>query len=127
MARERTKAWTPSLPQSAERDVDVLFVVDDSFSMEDEHRRLRDNFEELVASLRHMKGGMPNVHIGVVSTDIGTGYFPVPGCTTSGGQNGALLTGGCTNPQGAPYIIDVEPQGCTVDKDIDPDSGMLLA
>ena len=60
------------IPQSSERDVDILFVIDNSGSMEDEQENLRLNFSALMESLRGMNGGLPNVHVGVASTDLGT-------------------------------------------------------
>lgn len=105
-----------SVPQSAERDVDILFVIDNSNSMKDEQENLRVNFSALMERLRKIKGGLPNIHVGVVSTDIGAGQYGIPYCDP-GGDVGNLLTGNCTNPSGAPYIVDVEAAECTVVKD----------
>ncbi len=105
-----------SVPQSAERDVDILFVIDNSNSMKDEQELLRLNFSALMESLRNMIGGLPNVHVGVASTDLGTGMFGVPYCDP-GGDAGNLVTSGCGNPTGTPYIVDVEASGCNVTKD----------
>jgi len=105
-----------SVPQSAERDVDILFVIDNSGSMKDEQDNVRANFSALMERLREVKGGLPNIHVGVASTDLGTGMFTSSYCQM-GGDGGRLLTGGCDNPTGAPYIIDVEASGCTVTKD----------
>ncbi|MFH2007268.1 MAG: vWA domain-containing protein [bacterium] len=107
-----------SIPQSAERDVDMLFVIDNSGSMAGEQANLRQNFSALMTELRNMTGGLPNVHLGVTSTDLGTGMFQITYCEQQGGDAGGLMTGACANPTGgAPYIIDVEPQSCEITKE----------
>jgi hypothetical protein len=106
-----------SIPQSAERDVDMLFVIDNSGSMAGEQAILRANFPALMTSLKNMVGGLPNVHLGVTTTDLGTGMFQITYCEQVGGEAGALVTGSCGNPTGKPYIIDVEPTSCEITKD----------
>jgi len=106
-----------SIPQSAERDVDMLFVIDNSGSMAGEQENLRLNFPALMKSLKDMVGGLPNVHLGVTTTDLGTGAFQITYCETVGGEAGELVTGDCANPTGgAPYIIDVEATSCEINK-----------
>ncbi len=107
-----------SFPQSLEREVDILFVVDNSGSMKDEQENLRRNFASLMDALRGMVGGLPDLHVGVVSTDLGTGIYGVGSCVP-GGDEGKLLTGACENPKNSPYIIDVQARGCTVVQDDD--------
>jgi len=106
-----------SIPQSAERDVDMLFVIDNSGSMAGEQETLRANFSALMTELRNMTGGLPNVHLGVTSTDLGTGMFQITYCEEVCGDAGGLLTGACAYPTGAPYIVDVEPQSCEITKE----------
>ena len=108
-----------SIPQSAERDVDMLFVIDNSGSMADEQAMLQAQFSALMTELRNITGGLPNVHLGVTSTDLGTGMFQITYCEDVGGDQGNLLTGNCTNPTGEPYIVDVEPQSCEITKNAD--------
>ncbi|MFH2006511.1 MAG: hypothetical protein ABI333_08000 [bacterium] len=110
---------TMSIPQSAERDVDLLFVIDDSGSMAGEQANLRQNFPALMTELRNMTGGLPNLHLGVTSTDLGAGIFQITYCEDVGGNAGNLLTGACANPTGgARYIIDVEPKSCEITKQV---------
>ncbi len=109
-----------SIPQSSDRDVDLLFVIDNSGSMAGEQANFRANFPALMSELKNMMGGLPNVHLGVTSTDLGAGDFDITYCEEVGGDGGALLTGSCANPtSGARYIIDVEPTGCVVDRESD--------
>src|SRR5205807_903284 len=66
--------------------------------------------------LRARSAGFPDLHVGVVSTDMGAGRYPkVPGCP-SGGDRGALhhrpvgKNGTCTTtPRGA--YIAASPDG----------------
>lgn len=89
------------------REVDILFVIDNSLSMDEEQDSLSANFVEFTNVLNAIDGGLPDVHIGVVSTDIGTGASGV--CSPSG-DNGTLQTAprvaGCSPPTDA-YISDV--------------------
>ncbi len=112
-------SFTKEAPQNTERDVDILFVVDDSYSMDDEQQRLSDNFKALMTSLKRTRGGLPNVHIGVTSTSVSAGES----CTGEG-KNGALQKGQCNLDSGN-YIVDVEPGGCNIAKTTDPDTGAL--
>jgi len=101
-------------PQSVRREVDLVFVIDNSGSMAGEQAKLRSSFASLMTVLQYLPGGLPNVHVGVTSTDLGTSPHVFTYCNQSGGDNGELLTGNCLNPVGAPYIVDVEPQGCEI-------------
>jgi len=60
---------TPTVPN---RDVDILFVIDTSPSMLEEQAALTASFPLMMDALATLQGGLPNVHIGVVSTDMGT-------------------------------------------------------
>ncbi|MCD6500303.1 MAG: hypothetical protein J7M25_18560 [Deltaproteobacteria bacterium] len=111
------------MPQSAERDVDILFGIDNSESMSNEQTNLRGQFSVLMNTLQQMRGGLPNVHLGVVSSDLGMGnYTTVGGCREIGGDKGALgvvkgtdLGAQCIGA-GQHYIVDVEPKGCQITK-----------
>ena len=59
-------AATPNL------DLDLLFVIDDSPSMLDKQLNLKNNVPRFIESLELALGELPNLHIGVVSTDMGT-------------------------------------------------------
>ena len=93
-----------------DRDLDLLFVVDNSSSMIDNQAALATNFPRIIDALASLPGGLPNLHIGVVTSDMGTSSAgdpsPAPsfsGCTGAG-MNGQLVT----NPAIADrYISDV--------------------
>ena len=93
-----------------DRDLDLLFVIDNSSSMLDKQTALATNFPLMIDALSSLPGGLPNLHIGVVTSDMGTSSAgdpaPAPsfsGCTGDG-MNGQLVT----NPAiTGSYISDV--------------------
>lgn len=95
------------IPLSQNRDVDILFVVDNSVSMEREQQSLQTNFYRFIDKLESIEGGLPNVHIAVISTDLGDGGH---GCNTN--DNGRFQSSartGCTvSPPAGSFIVDVE-------------------
>jgi hypothetical protein len=94
-------------PVHINRDLDILFVIDNSGSMGEEQASLTANFPVFIDVLQTLEGGLPNVHIGVVSSDVGAGPFAISGCTGAG-DGGALLVGDAAcRPTGASYLSDV--------------------
>lgn len=88
--------------------LDVLFVVDDSGSMLEEQTSLVTNFQLLIDQLENLPGGLPSVHVGVVSTDMGAGGYPISGCVGTGdaGAFQSAPQGACTPPTGE-FISDI--------------------
>lgn len=85
--------------------VDVLLVVDDSSGMAAKQAKLADALPALVERLAARPGGLPDLHLGVVTTDLGTAgsasATPAPAFGTIGnggcagtGRAGALQTFG---------------------------------
>ncbi|RMH43046.1 MAG: VWA domain-containing protein [Deltaproteobacteria bacterium] len=102
------------IPVELNRDIDILFVVDNSGSMAEEQNSLEQNFNRFINVLANIEGGLPNVHIGVVSTDVGAGPFNISGCSGEG-DNGVLQNvprkAGCSPPSGQ-FIVDIaNPDG----------------
>ncbi len=96
------------IPTEPERDVDILFVIDSSPSMAEEHAALLDDFDTLLARLDDVPGGLPDVHIGVVSSDMGTAPFNVNSqCRADGGDRGLMQGATCAALGGASFIEDV--------------------
>ena len=77
-------------PATPNPDLDLLFVIDDSPSMTDKQVALKAAFPELVAQLANAPGGLPNLHLGVVTSDMGTSAKTgtpapaLPGCKDTG-------------------------------------------
>ncbi len=72
-------------------ELDVLFVVDNSPSMLDKQQSLAANFPRMIDVLSTLDDGIPDLHIGVVTSDLGTSgsqTAPAPTIGTPG-------VGGC--------------------------------
>ncbi|HJL03737.1 MAG TPA: hypothetical protein RMH85_06735 [Polyangiaceae bacterium LLY-WYZ-15_(1-7)] len=105
--------------------VDLLLVVDDSVSMSEEQEELVAAFPDLVRALatgQPMPGGavefppIDDLHVGVVSSDMGTGGFVVPTCPDSDfGGDGVLTTtvrsSDATCPDALPAFLEYETAG----------------
>lgn len=82
------------------RDVDILFVIDNSPSMAPKQRKLAENIPRFIRAIeaKHL-----NYHVGIVTTDVGTlptsgrGFSTTaPGCDTVAGDDGLLQNLPCT-------------------------------
>lgn len=96
-----------TVPTANVENLDVLFVIDNSNSMLEEQTSLAANFGRFIDVLESAAGGLPNLHVGIISTDLGAGRT-LPGCVGNG-DNGVLQSearGMCTPPSGA-YLSDV--------------------
>ncbi|HWN66717.1 MAG TPA: hypothetical protein VNM90_03695, partial [Haliangium sp.] len=102
------------------RNLDLLFVIDQSLSMKNEQDALAANFQLLMEQITSAKYGVPNVHIGVISTNLGVGPYSNLGGLGACGEtgDGAILQNTprpldgeteatCTGPSDR-FIIDVE-------------------
>jgi hypothetical protein len=93
-----------TLPDTAA--LDVLFVVDNSGSMEQEQVALAAAFPKFMSALR---AAWPKVdlRVGVISSDMGAGNFGLPSCEQPGGDAGRLQnkarSAGCPTPKN-PWI-----------------------
>jgi len=105
------------IPITVNRNIDILFVIDDSPSMADKQANLAANFPNFIDVLNTIEGGLPDVHIGVVTSDVGTKATQdaAPGpAIGSIGQGGCSGTGKSGNLQitGAPvmgtFISDIK-------------------
>jgi hypothetical protein len=96
-------------PQSVEKDIDILFVIDNSNSMAEEQATLSKNFPQFIEALRSQKlnNKIPNVQLGVITSDLGAGNYGLPSCEVAGGDGGKLSSqprvAGCTPPS-QPFI-----------------------
>ena len=111
-------AEVASLKARPNRNLDLLFVVDNSPSMADNQVALAASFPRMVDVLEELDGGLPNLHIGIVTSDMGTQGSAVatpgpsigagPGACSGTGDNGLLQHAGLA----APYIEDLgNPDG----------------
>jgi hypothetical protein len=110
------RAEVLSVPATANRDVDILFMVDDSPSMLDKQQNLVANFPNFINVIDALPGGRPNLHVGVVTSDLGTSAAgdanPGPsigsgqGSCSGQGKAGNLTTNGSTAITGT-FISDI--------------------
>lgn len=100
------------VPIAINRDLDILFVIDDSGSMGEEQISLATNFGRFVAVLESIEGGLPNLHLGVVSTNVGAGPYAISGCSGNGddGMLQATPSSACEGPADA-FIEDIAVPG----------------
>ena len=95
------------------RNFDLLFLIDDSSSMRLAQANLERSFPAFMTRLRSAPLGLPNIHVAVVSSDMGAGDGSIASCGSTGGKNGIFqytARGSCTatNLQaGATYISDI--------------------
>ncbi len=97
--------------RQAKRALDVLFVIDSSGSMAEEQAAIASSFASFRARLAQTEGGVPDLRVAVVSTDLGTGAWSIGGCTALG-DAAQLLNRGCLDV-GARWMEDREDPGCT--------------
>ena len=135
---EQGRVEFKDIPVNLNRNVDILFVVDDSGSMLDKQQNLRDNFPNFINVLNTIQGGLPDVHIGVVSSDMGTkgeeDATPGPGVGSVGnggcantGKDGRLLPGQTGTEINGTFISDIKLTDGSRQKNYDNCSGGDLA
>jgi hypothetical protein len=98
----------PDLPKPTPgQPVDVLLVIDNSGSMEQEQEELLKEIGKLVEGLRDGTGKLPSLRIGVITTDLGAGNYSLPSCEVTLGDQGKLQNApriaGCSGPNN-PWI-----------------------
>jgi len=72
--------------------VDILFVVDNSNSMQEEQENLVANFAQFIQRIESIQPPIKSYHVGVISTDIGAGPYsgPLMGSCKPGGDEARL-------------------------------------
>lgn len=83
------KRWIGSV-DPVHRDVDILFLIDDSSDMALAQDNLIRNFPTFMATLQADPAGVPNLHVAVVSQDMGAGDGSISGCDATGGKQGVF-------------------------------------
>src|SRR5262249_34451972 len=61
------------------RELDILFMIDNSPSMGSKQKSLARNFPAFMNVLKNIPGGLPDVHVAIVSSDLGAGPTAVSG------------------------------------------------
>lgn len=73
----------------ANRNLDILFMIDNSSSMRPSQTSLTANIPMFMDGLKALPGGLPNIHVAVVSSDMGAGDGSISGCSMMG-DNGVF-------------------------------------
>jgi hypothetical protein len=67
--------------QSQNHKLDLLFMVDDSSSMSPLQAKMTARLPDFMQRLQTLPGGLPDLHVAVISSSLGAGAFrDVPGC-----------------------------------------------
>jgi hypothetical protein len=95
---------------SVSRDLDVVFVIDNSSNMAKAQANLVANFPAFVETMQAFPGGMPNLHLAVVSSDMGAGTG-TSGCAGNGNAGifrwGAPTTTCAATTDGAKFLSNI--------------------
>ena len=75
--------------QSLNNKADILFMIDNSNSMQPKQDSLKLYFPNFIQPLKDLPT-KPDLHLGVVTSDLGAGQFTPPSCDTVGGDQGIL-------------------------------------
>ena len=88
------------------RQLDLLFMIDNSSSMEQEQASLARNFPLLITELEKIPGGLPDIHVAVISSNFGAGpNVPAPACNPYGDRGRFLVKPGCgLDPSANPWL-----------------------
>jgi hypothetical protein len=104
-------ALTKDIPVDA--NLDILFVIDDSGSTGDKQALFAQNYKNFVSVLEGFPGGLPSLHLGVVTSSIDVGRdVGQASCHPSTGENGTLQNTSrdagnpCSPPTADRYLID---------------------
>jgi hypothetical protein len=93
-------------PHAATRNLDLLFMIDNSPSMKEEQANLIRNFPVMINELKKLPGGLPNLHVAVVTSDLGAGSVPLSngGCPRIGGDRGIFHAPNCGLAPGSNFL-----------------------
>ena len=97
------------------RKLDLIFMIDNSSSMADKQNNLRQNFPSFMQKLLAIKGGAPDMHIAVISSNVGAGPTePDQACRVGGDRGRFQVRPECgidTSKTG--YFLTVDSNGLT--------------
>jgi hypothetical protein len=102
----RVRTERKMVPVRVPRRFDILFVVDTSPIMQGMRTTLASNARNFASMLHNISGGLPDIHIAVISSDMGTaGGTPAAGCSSKG-DNADFYTGGMLFTDGKAFLSD---------------------
>ena len=83
--------------QNINNKLDLLFLIDNSSSTKDKQVNINCNFPRFIDVLKKLPAGLPDLHMAVVSSDMGSGAVAIPSCGRPTGDDGAMQ--GMPRPQ----------------------------
>ena len=110
---ETDRPQTETSAVISNHNLDVLFMIDNSASMNLSQANLLRNVPTFMNVLKDLPGGLPNIHVAVVSSDMGAGDGMVNASCSATGDNGVFQSaprGTCTSTTllpGATFISNV--------------------
>jgi hypothetical protein len=118
-------AFVDATSAQPSRALDILFMVDNSSSMEPMQQTLAAGFTSFMSVIDSLPGGTPDLHIGVVSSDMGAGDgSSIEGCGRGGTGDGGRLQ---SAPRGACAATTLPPGANYIAVGLDPVSGERVA
>lgn len=99
------------IPIKINRKVDILFLIDNSPSMADKQQNLADNFPKFIDVLDSIQGGRPDVHVAVVTSDLGSkgALDAMPGPPVGQLNNGRCADVGDAGVMKMPAGVTINP------------------
>lgn len=91
--------------------LDLLVVIDNSPLMQGMQASLASHARSLGNVLNSMPGGLPDLHLAVISSDMGTGGGTSAAGCSARGDNGAFFTGGVLFTDGQAFLNDRQTWG----------------
>ncbi len=88
----------------APREVDLLFVIDNSPTMAGKQRLLAAAMPALVDELQKAPGGLPSLHVGFVTSDVGAGTLISAHCKPGGDRGRLIFRPGCGSDRDGPFV-----------------------
>jgi hypothetical protein len=85
-----TVSLKQTFPQSLNQKLDLLFMIDDSSSMQSLQTKLSTNLPTLLNLLKALPTGLPDLHIAVVSSSMGYDSLNITGCRPQDVDNGVF-------------------------------------
>jgi len=85
-----SRTFMGTFQETLNRKIDILFMIDNSSSMQESQANLQANFPRFMDVLKALPDGLPDVHIAVISSDMAIGNDQIPGCSAAGGDNGVF-------------------------------------
>src|SRR4051812_21625752 len=94
------------------RQLDLLFMVDNSDSMRQEQEGLSAGFPLLINELAGVPGGLPDLHVAIISSNLGAGpNTPAPACRPYGDRGKFLVKPGCGLDAAASPWLQIDGAG----------------